>query len=81
MAPADAAGKVSAKSIGPGSGGVQYQSTWDVFPVPIKDVALPGQPTISWSDFRNTSANSTSFVVSSNAVAAYVSLESTLPGK
>lgn len=78
--PTDAAGKVSTKSISPGSP-VSYQSTWEVYPVPLKNVALSGQPMITWDDFRNTSSNSTTFVVSSKAVAAFVALESTLPGK
>lgn len=58
-----------------------YTSTWDLFPVPIKEVTLNTQPAITWDNFRNNSANSTSFVVSSKAVAAFVALESTLPGR
>lgn len=80
-APTNASGQLSTKSIGPNSTPVTYTSTWDLFPVPIKDVALITQPTITWDNFRNISANSTSFVVSSKAVAAFVALESTLPGR
>ncbi len=80
-APADAAGKVSAKSISPAGSPATYQSTWEIYPVPLKEVALSGQPTITWDDFRNTSSNSTTFVVSSKAVGAHVALESTLPGR
>ncbi|CAL8468004.1 g7542 [Coccomyxa elongata] len=80
-APTNASGQLSTKSIGPNSTPVTYTSTWDLFPVPIKDVTLITQPTITWDNFRNISANSTSFVVSSKAVAAYVALESTLPGR
>ncbi|EIE20788.1 glycoside hydrolase [Coccomyxa subellipsoidea C-169] len=80
-APADVAGKVSAKSISPAGSPATYQSTWEIYPVPLKEVALSGQPTITWDDFRNTSSNSTTFVVSSKAVGAHVALESTLPGR
>ncbi|KAK9835150.1 hypothetical protein WJX81_001501 [Elliptochloris bilobata] len=57
------------------------ESTWDVFPVPIKDAPVPTNASITWANFVNQSDSVATFDVSSNVVAPYVQLDSTLPGR
>lgn len=57
------------------------ESTWDVFPVAIKDAPLRPNASITWANFANQSDHSATFDVSSNVVAPYVQLDSTLPGR
>jgi hypothetical protein len=57
------------------------ESSWDVFPVAIKDAPLRPNASITWASFANQSDHSATFDVSSNVVAPYVQLDSTLPGR
>ena len=81
--PADAQGAVSAKSIGQTAQTVSYDSYWDVFPVALKDAPLPRSPGLAWSGFQQVAGDnsSVSFTLASKAVAAFVALESSLPGR
>jgi hypothetical protein len=81
--PADARGQVSAKSIGQATQTVSYASEWAVFPVPLKSAPLPANPGLSWSGFQQAGNDnsSVSFTLASKGVAAFVALESTLPGR
>ena len=81
--PADAAGRVSTKSLSQGAptSTVEYNSTWEVFPVPIKSAPLARAPAVTWANFSADSNYTVSFRLSSQAVAAFVALDSTLPGR
>ena len=57
------------------------ESTWDVFPVAIKDAPVPANASITWANFVNQSNSVATFDVSSNVVAPYVQLDSTLAGR
>ncbi len=57
------------------------ESTWDVFPVAIKDAPVPANARITWANFANQSNSVATFDVSSNVVAPYVQLDSTLAGR
>ena len=73
-------GAVSTKSLG--SAGVSYTTTWDVFPVELKNASLPSAPAVRMANFTNgTEAGTATFVVSSQGIAAYVALETTILGK
>ncbi|CAK0764706.1 hypothetical protein CVIRNUC_003185 [Coccomyxa viridis] len=73
-------GTVSTKSLG--SAGVSYTTTWDVFPVELKNATLPTAPAVRMANFTNgTEPGTATFVVSSQGIAAYVALETTILGK
>lgn len=57
------------------------ESTWDVFPVAIKDAPVPANARVTWANFANQSNSVATFDVSSNVVAPYVQLDSTLAGR
>ena len=57
------------------------ESTWDVFPVAIKDAPVPANAKVTWVNFANQSNSVATFDVSSNVVAPYVQLDSTLAGR
>lgn len=81
-APNASQGGVSTKSLGQGSAGTSYVSTWDVFPVELKNSTLPVAPAVKMTNFTNTTTPGVStFVVSSQGIAAYVALETTILGK
>ena len=75
-------GGVSTKSLGQGSAGTSYVSTWNVFPTELKNSNLPIAPAVKMTNFTNsTQPNTATFVVSSQGIAAYVALETTILGK
>ena len=81
-APNVSQGGVSTKSLGQGSAGNSYVSTWDVFPAELKNAPLSIAPAVKMTNFTNgTQPHTATFVVSSGAIAAYVSLETTILGK
>lgn len=57
------------------------ESTWDVFPVAIKDAPVPANARVTWANFANQSNSVATFDVSSNVIAPYVQLDSTLAGR
>ena len=78
--PNNSQGTVSTKSLG--SAGVSYTTTWDVFPVELKNATLPAAPAVRMANFTNgTQPGTATFVVSSQGIAAYVALETTILGK
>ena len=61
-------GGVSTKSLGQGSAGNTYSSTWDVFPVELKNAPLSTAPAVTMTNFTNgTQPHTATFVVSSQA--------------
>ena len=81
-APNVSQGGVSTQSLGQGSAGTSYSSAWDVFPVELKNSGMSATPAVTMSNFTNsTQPNTATFVVSSQSVAAYVALETTILGK
>ena len=75
-------GGVSTQSLGQGSAGTSYLSTWDVFPVELKNSTMSAAPAVTMTNFTNsTQPNTATFVVSSQGIAAYVALETTILGK
>ena len=78
--PNNSQGTVSTKSLG--SAGMSYITTWDVFPVELKDASLPTAPAVRMANFTNgTEPGTATFIVSSQGIAAYVALETTILGK